>query len=159
MADDRLLKIDNLSISFGRGNREIQAVRNISFDIRKGETLALVGESGSGKSVTALSILQLLPYPLAWHPNGSISFDNTAMVGASEDKLSKIRGDKIGIIFQEPMTSLNPVLRIGVQMNEVLIKHEEISDEEATKRSIKMLDAVGDLYLAGAPIIGCFSGV
>ena len=143
MADDRLLKIDNLSISFGRGDREIQAVRNISFDIRKGETLALVGESGSGKSVTALSILQLLPYPLAWHPNGSISFDNTAMVGASEDKLSKIRGDKIGIIFQEPMTSLNPLHTIEKQVGEIIFLHKQLERDIARRRIIDLLHQVG----------------
>ena len=108
-----LLKVENLSVSFGHGDREFAAVRGISFSIERGETVALVGESGSGKSLTALSLLQLLPYPNAWHPGGSILFDGQEILGAPESVLQKIRGNRIGMIFQEPMTSLNPVFSIG----------------------------------------------
>ena len=104
-----LLEISNLSISFGIDDREVKAVRGVSFDIGKGETVALVGESGSGKSVTALSAIQLLPYPMAHHPSGSIRFNGEELVGANEDTLRRIRGNRIGMIFQEPMTSLNPL--------------------------------------------------
>src|SRR4029450_3256522 len=102
-----LLQVRDLSVSFATPEGEVRAVRHASFDLDKGETLALVGESGSGKSVTALSILQLLPYPLARHPNGSIRFQGQELVGAAESSLQHIRGNRIAMIFQEPMTSLN----------------------------------------------------
>src|SRR5579863_9455432 len=97
-----LLTVDNLSVTFGRGDRAFEAVKGASFSIEKGQTMALVGESGSGKSVTALSILQLLPYPNAWHPSGSIKFDGIELVGATFRTLQKIRGNRIAMIFQEP---------------------------------------------------------
>ena len=143
MAHDDLLSIQDLSVSFGRDDREVQAVRNISFDIGKKETVALVGESGSGKSVTALSVMQLLPYPMAWHPGGSITFNGVEMIGAEENDLSKIRGDRIGIIFQEPMTSLNPVLTIGRQLTEALQLHLHHSMAEANARAVELLHMVG----------------
>ena len=105
----RFLEVRDLSASFGRGAREVRAVKNVSFHIERGETFALVGESGSGKSVSALSILQLLPYPLAWHPSGSVIVDGSEMIGAPQPTLRTIRGDRISMIFQEPMTSLNPL--------------------------------------------------
>ena len=114
-----VLIVDNLSVSF-RGE---PAVRNISFDIGRGETLALVGESGSGKSVTALSILQLLPYPIATHPSGSLKVDGFEAMGASNREMRNIRGSKVTMIFQEPMTSLNPLHRIEKQIGEILFVH------------------------------------
>src|SRR5437867_7590652 len=101
-----LLEIKDLSVAFRQGQRETLAVDRISFDIRKGETLGLVGESGSGKSVTALSILKLLPYPAARHPSGSVIFKGEELLSLSERDIRRVRGDDITIIFQEPMTSL-----------------------------------------------------
>ena len=103
-----LLHVRDLSVSFHVAGREVKAVRNISFDIKKGETVALVGESGSGKTVTALSILQLLPYPTASHPSGSILFRGQEMLRTSPAKLRSIRGDRISMIFQEPLTAMKP---------------------------------------------------
>ena len=143
MAHDELLRIKDLSVSFGRGDREVRAVRNISFNIGQGETVALVGESGSGKSVTALSVMQLLPYPMAWHPGGSITFNGVEMVGAEESALSKIRGDRIGIIFQEPMTSLNPLHTIEKQVGEIIFLHKQLDRDIARRRIIELLQQVG----------------
>ncbi len=138
-----LLEARDLSVSFGRDSREVKAVRNVSFDIRQGETLALVGESGSGKSVSALSIMQLLPYPMAWHPGGSIRFDGQEMIGASEETLSKIRGDRIGIVFQEPMTSLNPLHTIEKQVGEIIFLHKQLDRDTARRRIVDLLQQVG----------------
>ena len=143
MASETLLHINNLSVSFGRDDREVRAVRRASFDINKGETVALVGESGSGKSVTALSIMQLLPYPMAWHPEGSIEFNGRELVGADENVLGKIRGDQIGIIFQEPMTSLNPLHTIEKQVGEIIFLHKKLDREIARRRIIELLQQVG----------------
>src|SRR5262245_19462620 len=124
MPDAPLLQVRDLQVSFGRGANEVKAVRGVSFDLAKGETVALVGESGSGKSVTALSILQLLPYPMAHHPAGSIQFASQELIGANENTLRRIRGNDISMVFQEPMTSLNPLHTIEKQVNEVLILHK-----------------------------------
>ena len=137
------LSIQDLSVSFGRDDREVRAVRNISFNIGKGETVALVGESGSGKSVTALSVMQLLPYPMAWHPGGSITFNGVEMIGAEENDLSKIRGNRIGIIFQEPMTSLNPLHTIEKQVGEIIFLHKRLDRDIARRRIIELLQQVG----------------
>ena len=138
-----LLKIANLSVSFGTKGQEVKAVRSASFEIGKGETLALVGESGSGKSVTALSALQLLPYPTAHHPSGSIRFDNKELVGADEDTLRQIRGNRIGMIFQEPMTSLNPLHTLEKQISEVLFLHKKLGRVAARKQILDLLIQVG----------------
>ena len=138
-----LLSVRDLHVSFGRGAREVKAVRGVSFDINKGETVALVGESGSGKSVTALSILQLLPYPLAHHPMGSITLRGQELVGAPESKLRDIRGDDISMVFQEPMTSLNPLHTIEKQVNEVLILHKGLDRTKARLRTLELLRLVG----------------
>ncbi|CAA6605679.1 putative fused oligopeptide transporter subunits of ABC superfamily: ATP-binding components [Rhodospirillaceae bacterium LM-1] len=138
-----LIEIENLSVSFGRGESEVKAVRGISFALSKGETLALVGESGSGKSVSALSIPGLLPYPKAWHPTGAIRFEGQDILNASEDQLRHFRGAKVAMIFQEPMTSLNPLHAIGRQVGEVLELHKGLKGAEAERRVIELLQLVG----------------
>ncbi len=143
MSGAPLLAVRNLAVTFGAGEQAVQAVRGVSFDINRGETLALVGESGSGKSVTALSVLQLLPYPSASHPTGSIRFQGQELVGASTRELLQVRGNRISMIFQEPMTSLNPLHTIERQVNEVLILHKGLSRDAARKRTLELLDQVG----------------
>ena len=143
MPDAPLLQVRDLHVSFGRGAREVKAVRGISFEIGKGEAVALVGESGSGKSVTALSILQLLPYPMAHHPKGSITFRGKELIGAREEVLRDIRGDDISMVFQEPMTSLNPLHTIEKQVNEVLILHKGLDRTRARLRTLELLRLVG----------------
>jgi microcin C transport system ATP-binding protein len=140
---EALLEVRDLHVSFGHGDREVPAVRGASFDIAKGETVALVGESGSGKSVTALSILQLLPYPMAHHPAGSIKFQGREIVGARESVLQEIRGNDIAMVFQEPMTSLNPLHTIEKQINETLILHKGMSRPAARQRTLELLRLVG----------------
>ena len=141
--DSPLLQVEGLSVVFTQGGQEKEVVKNVSFDIQRGETLALVGESGSGKSVTALSVMQLLPYPMASHPNGSIVFKGEELIGASQSTLRRIRGDRIGMIFQEPMTSLNPLHSIEKQVSEVLLLHKGMSRDEARERMHELLDLVG----------------
>jgi microcin C transport system ATP-binding protein len=143
MNDASLLEVKNLSVNFGTGDDAVRAVRNVSFEIKRGETLAVVGESGSGKSVTALSILQLLPYPMANHPNGSIRFQGRELVGAPPRDLLDVRGNRISMIFQEPMTSLNPLHTIERQVNEVLILHKGLTRSAARKRTLELLEQVG----------------
>jgi microcin C transport system ATP-binding protein len=138
-----LLSVRDLQVSFGRGASAVAAVKGVSFDLDRGETLALVGESGSGKSVTALSILQLLPYPRAHHPAGSILFDGQQLVGASERVLRAVRGDRIAMVFQEPMTSLNPLQPIGRQVGEVLEVHRGMRGAKLRSRVIELLRLVG----------------
>ena len=137
-----VLSVNNLSVSFVQGENEVRAVKNVSFSLYAGENLALVGESGSGKTVTALSALQLLP-PTACFPSGEIHVLNQQMIGAKEEDLRKIRGDRIGIIFQEPMTSLNPLHSIEKQVGEVLRVHRDFDAETAKKRVLELLDMVG----------------
>jgi len=131
-AHQPLLTIKDLSVKFA----DVTAVKDVSFTLDRGETMALVGESGSGKSVTALSILQLLPYPRAGHPSGSIIFDGQEMVGAKERTLRKIRGNRISMIFQEPMTSLNPLHNIEKQVGEVLFLHKGLRGAKARAHSL-----------------------
>ncbi len=139
-----LLSIDHLSVTFRAPGGEVAAVRDLSLALEKGETLALVGESGSGKSVTALSILQLLPYPAAHHgKESSIRFEGQELVGASEGDLRRIRGNRIAMVFQEPMTSLNPLHTIEKQVTETLHLHNRIDPRAARERTVELLHLVG----------------
>jgi microcin C transport system ATP-binding protein len=140
---DALLSVRDLSIAFRSGGRETLAVDRISFDIAKGETLALVGESGSGKSVTALSILRLLPYPAARHPSGVINFKGTDLLELNQRQMRRVRGDDISIVFQEPMTSLNPLHTIEKQIGEILLLHRGLTGAAARARTIEVLTQVG----------------
>jgi microcin C transport system ATP-binding protein len=139
-----LLSIRDLSVTFATPGESVEAVRGVSFDLDRGETLALVGESGSGKSVTALSILQLLPYPMARHGSASsIVFDGKELVGASDERLRDIRGNRIAMVFQEPMTSLNPLHTIEKQVTETLFLHKGLGKQAAQARAIELLRLVG----------------
>ncbi|MFY0676991.1 MAG: ABC transporter ATP-binding protein [Neptuniibacter sp.] len=139
-----LLSIKNLSVRFDQGNEEpVDAVKGLSFDINKGETLALVGESGSGKSVSAMSILKLLPYPKASHPSGEIFYAGEDLLKLNEKQIRKLRGDKISVIFQEPMTSLNPLHTIQKQIGETLLLHRGLTGKQARARILELLDLVG----------------
>ncbi|MGN6536282.1 MAG: ABC transporter ATP-binding protein [Mesorhizobium sp.] len=143
MSAPPLLSVRNLSVAFTQGGAESLAVDHVSFDIAKGETLALVGESGSGKSVSALSVLKLLPYPPASHPSGEIRFDGKDLMALGEKDLRQVRGNKITMIFQEPMTSLNPLHTIEQQIVEVLSLHQGMRDEQARARTLELLNEVG----------------
>jgi microcin C transport system ATP-binding protein len=143
MAEETLLIVDDLSVTFDLPGRAVEAVRHVSFTIGKGETVALVGESGSGKSVTALSVLQLLPYPMARHPTGSIKFRGQELVGAPDSEMRHVRGNEIAMIFQEPMTSLNPLHNIEKQVSEVLYVHKGMNPAQARARVLELLDLVG----------------
>jgi microcin C transport system ATP-binding protein len=134
-----LLDIKDLRVNFG----DSEAVRGISFSLNKGETLALVGESGSGKSVSALSILQLLPYPRAHHPSGSITFDGEDLLATKGNYINTIRGNRIAMIFQEPLNSLNPLHSIEKQISEVLFVHKLMTKRQARERVIELLQLVG----------------
>ncbi len=137
-----LLEVEDLRVRFGYGADAVDAVKGVSFSLREGETLALVGESGSGKSVSAMSILQLLPYPRAHHPGGSIRLRGEEMVNAAEPLLRRIRGDRVGVVFQEPMTSLNPLHSIEKQVGEVLRLHKGLSGEALRARILELLRLV-----------------
>ncbi len=142
-----LLEVRDLSVTFrtrsGEKVEEVEAVRHISFDIGHGETVALVGESGSGKSVTALSILQLLPYSVASHPGGSILFEGEGLMGAGKGLMSSIRGNRIAMIFQEPMNSLNPLHTVEKQIGEILFLHKQMTPRAARERIVELLEMVG----------------
>ncbi|MEJ2140787.1 MAG: ABC transporter ATP-binding protein [Gammaproteobacteria bacterium] len=144
MSNELLLSIKDLSVAFGRDPASLsQVVDKVSFDIHENEKIALVGESGSGKSVTALSILQLHDRTQTHYPSGEITYDGKNLLELDENSLRKIRGDDIAMIFQEPMTALNPVYRIGEQLIEPLLLHESISREAARQRMIELLDRTG----------------
>jgi len=138
-----LLQVKDLSVAFRSGDEVNTVVDRVSFDVAMGETVALVGESGSGKSVSALSVLQLLPYPAASHPSGSIQFDGHELLGADDKQLRSVRGNEISMIFQEPMSSLNPLHSVERQVGEVLKVHQGMRDEAARARTLELLDRVG----------------
>jgi microcin C transport system ATP-binding protein len=142
-AQGQLISVDDLSVDFRGGGNLTHAVRHVSFDIGDAETVALVGESGSGKTVTALSILRLLPYPSASHPSGKILFKGENLLALPASALRQVRGNKISMIFQEPMTSLNPLHTIEQQVGEVLKIHRGLSDRAARERVLDLLDKVG----------------
>ena len=138
-----LLVVDDLSVRFTQGETITDAVKHVSFSIDPGETVALVGESGSGKSVTALSVLKLLPYPAASHPTGRIMFRGEDLLDGDERDLRRVRGNDISMIFQEPMSSLNPLHNVERQIGEILSIHRGLSDAAARDRAVDLLDQVG----------------
>ncbi len=139
---EKLLEVNNIKTSFFTHVGEVQAVRGVSFNLDKGEAIGIVGESGSGKSVTSMSIMRLLQHP-GKIVNGNIMFKGQDLTKVSERKMMSIRGNEIAMIFQDPMTSLNPVYRIGNQIVEVLRKHRNMNKSEARKKAIEMLELVG----------------
>ncbi|MEP3046959.1 MAG: ABC transporter ATP-binding protein [Roseibium sp.] len=143
MTRNALLSVQDLSVAFTQGGKETLAVDRVSFEIEKGETVAIVGESGSGKSVSALSILKLLPYPAASHPSGKILMNGEDMLTASDNAMRKVRGNQVSMIFQEPMTSLNPLHQVEKQIAEILKIHRGMSDEQARVRVLELLNQVG----------------
>jgi oligopeptide transport system ATP-binding protein len=141
---DTILSVKDLKVSFDTYAGEVQAVRGVSFDLKKGEVLAIVGESGCGKSVTAQTIMRLTPTPPSRIKSGSIIFDgNIDITKLSDRQMEKIRGSEMGMIFQDPMTSLNPTMTVGKQITEGLRKHQGISGEAANKRALELLKLVG----------------
>ncbi len=140
--NDTILTIKNLSISFKMGDRVTRAVEDVNLVLKKGETLALVGESGSVKTITAMSILRLLPES-AVYPSGTIEFDKKDCLTVSEKEIRDIRGNRVGVIFQQPMTSLNPLHRIGKQLKESIFLHQQISNEKADEKALLWLEKVG----------------
>ncbi len=140
---DILLSVRDLQVHFGSVTAPVRAVDGVSFDIRRGETFALLGESGCGKSMTALSLLQLIPTPAGRIAGGEVLFDGQDLMALSEIQMRHIRGKRISMIFQEPMTSLNPVMTVGAQIAEVLIQHVGLSGKAVSERCVELLDAVG----------------
>jgi peptide/nickel transport system ATP-binding protein len=138
-----ILEVEQLSVSFYSRDKEVEAVRNVSFAVRKGETLGIVGESGSGKSVTARTIMRLLPTPPSVVKGGRVLFHGQNLADKTDREMEQIRGREIGMIFQDPMSSLNPTMRIGRQIEESLIKHRRMSGEEAREEAIELLKLVG----------------
>jgi len=139
----KLLEIENLQTQFFTSAGVVRAVDGISYDVNEGETIAVVGESGCGKSVSALSILRLIPYPPGRIVNGSIRFEGRDLLALNDEEIRDVRGKDIAMVFQEPMTSLNPVLTIGRQLTETLQQHLNMSSEEAIARAIELLGMVG----------------
>src|SRR6056297_3714834 len=142
-SSDRLLEVNDLKTYFDTDEGTVKAVDGVSFHIDKGETLGVVGESGSGKSVTSLSTMRLIPQPPGRFAGGEIKFEGQDLLKKSEREMRKIRGNEISMIFQEPMTSLNPVYTIGDQISEAIIIHKGLSKKEAMKESVEMLKKVG----------------
>lgn len=140
---EKILQVDNLHVSFLTQDEVLEAVKGVTFDVHKGETLGIVGESGSGKSVTARSIMKLLPSPPSLMTAGSIEFSGKPISEYTDQQMETIRGKDISMIFQDPMTSLNPTIKIGKQIDETLRKHQNLSSAEAKKRTINMLEMVG----------------
>ena len=140
---EKILEVKDLHVSFQTYGGDVQAVRGVNFNLYKGETLAIVGESGSGKSVTAQTLMKLIPMPPGKITSGQIIFDGTDIVSKTEKEMEKIRGKEISMIFQDPMTSLNPTMRVGKQIMEVLIKHQNMSKSEAKERAQELLKLVG----------------
>lgn len=140
---ENLLEVRDLHVSFDTYGGEVKAVRGVSFDVKKGECVAIVGESGCGKSVTAQALMKLTPMPPGKIVRGSVKFDGKEIIDLSEREMQRVRGWEIGMIFQDPMTSLNPTMTIGKQIAEGLMKHQGMSGREARQRSLQMLEHVG----------------
>lgn len=143
MEQNNLLEVKDLHVSFSTYNGEVKAVRGVSFDVRKGETVAVVGESGCGKSVTSQSIMRLIPQPPGVFKKGEIRFNGRDLTKLSEGEMERIRGKEIAMIFQDPMTSLNPTMTVGSQIMEGLVKHQHLSKAKAKARALEMLRLVG----------------
>lgn len=143
---DKILEVKDLHVSFDTFAGEVKAIRGVSFDLNKGETLAIVGESGSGKSVTSKTIMRLIPSPPSKITEGEIIFNGKDLTKLSDKEMQKIRGRDISMIFQDPMTSLNPTMKIGTQIMEGLIKHQRMSKSAAKNRAIELLRLVGIPY-------------
>ena len=139
---EKLLEVKNLCVNFGTYGGEVKAVRGVTFDLHKGETLAIVGESGSGKSVACKTIMRILSSN-GYIKDGQILFDGKDLTKISEKDMEKVRGEDIAMIFQDPMTSLNPTMTIGKQIMEPIIKHQGFSKEDARKRAIELIELVG----------------
>ena len=138
-----LLEIKDLSVRFSTDDGEVEALDKVSFGINPGQTVGVVGESGCGKSVTAYSIMRLLPQPMGMITNGSILFQGKNLLDLGTEEMQGIRGNEIGMIFQEPMNALNPVQKIGNQLTEVFHLHQEMDDHQAWSNSVRMLESVG----------------
>lgn len=138
-----IIEVKDLELSFHTFAGEVKAIRGVNFELKKGETLAIVGESGSGKSVTTKAIMRLLPESNAEYKQGEILFEGKDLTKVSEKNMQKIRGKEISMIFQDPMTSLNPTMPIGRQVMEPILKHQQVSKSEARKKAIEMLNLVG----------------
>src|SRR5690625_682192 len=143
MTNDNILEVKDLQVSFNTNNTEVQAVRGVHFELKEKETLAIVGESGSGKSVTAQSILKLISEPPGKIKSGSIIYKGEDLISKSDRYMSNIRGKEISMIFQDPMSSLNPTLKVGRQIAETIMKHEKVKKEIAYKRAKELLSLVG----------------
>ncbi len=140
---ENILEVKDLNISFHTFSGEVQAIRGVNFELKKGETLAIVGESGSGKSVTTKAIMRLLPPQNSEIKSGEILFNGKDLAKLSEKKMQKVRGKDISLIFQDPMTSLNPTIKVGKQIMEPILKHQNVSKSEAKKRTLELLSMVG----------------
>lgn len=140
---ENILEVKDLNISFHTFSGEVQAIRGVNFELKKGETLAIVGESGSGKSVTTKTIMRLLPPQNSEIKTGEILFEGKDLAKLSEKDMQKIRGKEISMIFQDPMTSLNPTIKVGKQIIEPILKHQKVSKEEAKKMTLELLEMVG----------------
>ncbi|WP_141603590.1 ABC transporter ATP-binding protein [Terrilactibacillus laevilacticus] len=140
---DNILELKDLHVSFDTFSGEVQAVRGVNLELKKGETLAIVGESGSGKSVTSKTIMGLIPKPPGKIKNGEILFEGKDLLKLSNKEMQRVRGKEISMIFQDPMTALNPTMKVGKQIMEGLIKHQNMSKSDAKKRAIELLELVG----------------
>ncbi|MFD1929643.1 ABC transporter ATP-binding protein [Sporosarcina siberiensis] len=140
---ENILEVNNLHVSFKTRNGAITAVRGVNFSVKKGNTIAIVGESGSGKSVTAKSIMRLLPKQNTIIPEGNIKYENRDLLSLPLKDMQKVRGSEISMVFQDPMTSLNPTMKIGKQIMEGLTKHQTLSKKQAKQRALEMLELVG----------------
>ena len=137
------IEVKDLTVHYTSEGKKIHAVNGVSFSLEKGETLGLVGETGAGKTTIAKTILRILPEPPAWVDSGEVLLEGQNLLDLSNDEMRKIRGKRISMIFQDPMTALNPVMRIGKQIAEGIALHEKVSKKEAEQKAKKMLEMVG----------------